>query len=179
MIEWQDGTLVSPAHVNEDGTITPAVYEGATPLAANNLNKMQADLLQEMQKSYVEIKALEQKIKELEQPINVVEGQEVETGKTVNGRIEYQKRINVGDLPNNSSLVVSTGLSNIQWTRKPEGFAQSKTSQANIMPLPYLDPRDNTASISLSIISEYRIAIVATQDRSSFYGIVDVFYVKN
>ena len=108
-----------------------------------------------------------------------MEGQEVETGKTVNGKIEYQKRINVGDLPNNSSLVVSTGLSNVHWTRKPEGFAQSKTSQANAMPLPYIDPRDNSASISLSIISEYRIAIVATQDRSSFYGIVDVFYVKN
>ncbi len=115
----------------------------------------------------------------LNEPINVVVGVETVTGKTVNGQVEYQKRINCGTLPNATSLVVETGLSNVHWTRKPEGFAQSKTSQANIMPLPYLDPRDNTASISLSIISEYRIAIVATQDRSSFYGIVDVFYVKN
>lgn len=126
-----------------------------------------------------EIEKLKERIEKLEHPINVMEGQEVETGKTVNGKIEYQKRINVGDLPNNSSLVVSTGLSNVQWTRKPEGFAQNKTSQVNAMPLPYIDPRDTSASISLSIISEYRIAIVATQDRSSFYGIVDVFYVKN
>ncbi len=126
-----------------------------------------------------EIEKLKERIEKLEHPINVIEGQEVETGKKVNGKTEYQKRINVGDLPNNSSLVVSTGLSNVQWTRKPEGFAQSKTSQANVMPLPYIDPRDTTASISLSLISEYRIAIVATQDRSSFYGIVDVFYIKN
>ena len=44
MVEWQDGTLVTPAHVNEDGTITPAVYEGVTPLSAYNLNKMQTDM---------------------------------------------------------------------------------------------------------------------------------------
>lgn len=44
MVEWEDGKLVSPAKVNEDGTITPAVYQGATPLSANNLNKMQEDL---------------------------------------------------------------------------------------------------------------------------------------
>lgn len=44
MIKWEDGKLVSPAKVNEDGTISPAVYEGATPLSAYNLNKMQNDL---------------------------------------------------------------------------------------------------------------------------------------
>ena len=44
MVEWQDGTLVTPAYVNEDGTITPAVYEGVTPLSAYNLNKMQTDM---------------------------------------------------------------------------------------------------------------------------------------
>lgn len=44
MVEWQDGTLVSPAHVNEDGTITPAVYQGTTPVSAYTLNKMQDDL---------------------------------------------------------------------------------------------------------------------------------------
>lgn len=119
------------------------------------------------------------KYKKLEKSINIGVGQEVETGKTVNGKVEYQKRINVGTLPNNTSLVVSTGLSNIQWTRPLEGFAQSKTSQANVMPLPYIDPRDATASISLSLISEYRIAIVTCQDRSSFYGIIDVFYTKD
>ncbi len=47
------------------------------------------------------------------------------------------------------------------------------------MPLPYIDPRDNTASISLAVISEYRIAIIATQDRSYLYGFVDLFYTKD
>ncbi len=41
MVVWKDGTLVTPAHVNEDGTITAAVYEGETPLSAELLNLMQ------------------------------------------------------------------------------------------------------------------------------------------
>lgn len=49
MVKWEDGTLVSPAEVNSDGTITPAVYQGRTPLKAYNLNKMQTDILQIMQ----------------------------------------------------------------------------------------------------------------------------------
>lgn len=41
MINWEDGTLVTPAKVNEDGTITAAIYTGKTPLSAYNLNKAQ------------------------------------------------------------------------------------------------------------------------------------------
>ena len=102
-----------------------------------------------------------------------------ELEKTVNGKAEYQKRINLGTLPNNTSLVVDTGLSNVTFTKKPEGFAQLSAGGSNTMPLPYIDPRDATASISLSIISEYRIAIVTCQDRTSLNGFVDVFYTKN
>lgn len=115
----------------------------------------------------------------LNKPINVVTGQEVKTGKLIDGTVEYQKRINIGDLPNNSSLVIETGLSNVHWTREPKGHALSKTGQSNNMPLPYIDPRDVTASVSLSVISNYKIAIVTQQDRSSFYGIVDLFYAKD
>lgn len=45
MIEWKDGKLVSPAMVNEDGTVTPAVYEGSTPLSSYNLNRMQKEII--------------------------------------------------------------------------------------------------------------------------------------
>ena len=41
MINFEDGVLVTPAKVNQDGTITPAQYSGKTPLSAYNLNKMQ------------------------------------------------------------------------------------------------------------------------------------------
>lgn len=41
MINFEDGVLVTPAKVNQDGTITPAQYSGKTPLSAYTLNKMQ------------------------------------------------------------------------------------------------------------------------------------------
>lgn len=41
MVKWEDGELITPAKVNEDGTITPAVYTGNTPINAHNLNKAQ------------------------------------------------------------------------------------------------------------------------------------------
>lgn len=116
---------------------------------------------------------------EIKPKINVITGVESETGLLVSGKVEYRKRIDCGTLPNNTSLVVNTGLSNVTFTRKPEGFAQLTAGGSNTMPLPYIDPRDTTASISLSIISEYRIAIVTSQDRTSLNGFVDVFYVKD
>lgn len=46
-IVFQNGTLVSNAKVEVDGTVydvTPAQYEGTTPLSANNLNQMQTNI---------------------------------------------------------------------------------------------------------------------------------------
>lgn len=40
-IEFEDGQLVTPGRVKEDGTIEEAVYEGDTPLSAFVMNKLQ------------------------------------------------------------------------------------------------------------------------------------------
>lgn len=40
-IGWQNGTLVTPAQVLDDGTVQPAVYEGTTKLSASNLAQME------------------------------------------------------------------------------------------------------------------------------------------
>ncbi len=54
--------------------------------------------------------------------VDIVVGEEVATGLLVDGKVEYQKRISVGNLPNNTSLVVETGLNNVHWSRKLERF---------------------------------------------------------
>lgn len=41
MVNWEDGTKVSNAYVDENNEIVDAVYEGDTPLCADNLNLMQ------------------------------------------------------------------------------------------------------------------------------------------
>ena len=43
-IGWQNGTLIQPAQVLDDGTVQPAQYEGTTPLSAANLTKMEDNI---------------------------------------------------------------------------------------------------------------------------------------
>ena len=43
-INFEAGTIVTPAKVNEDKTITPAVWEGKTPLSPFMLNKLQENI---------------------------------------------------------------------------------------------------------------------------------------
>ena len=45
---WEDGKKISDARANEDGSITPAVYQGNTPITAYNLNKAQEELKKEV-----------------------------------------------------------------------------------------------------------------------------------
>jgi len=50
---WQDGTLVSKAKVEINGTIyevDPEEYSGATPLSASNLNAMQDGIYEDIDK---------------------------------------------------------------------------------------------------------------------------------
>lgn len=61
-INFEDGQLVSPAYVKEDGTIEEAVYEGETPLSSFNLNKMQdntEEAINELDPSMLEVEATE------------------------------------------------------------------------------------------------------------------------
>lgn len=48
-INFEAGTQISPAKVNEDNTITPAVYEGNTPLSPFVLNTLQDNIEKEFQ----------------------------------------------------------------------------------------------------------------------------------
>ena len=43
-ITFENGIQVSPARVNEDGTITPAQYEGNTPFSAHIMNLLQSKI---------------------------------------------------------------------------------------------------------------------------------------
>lgn len=50
IVKFEDGQLVNPAYVIIDGVqheITPAVYEGNTPLSSYNLNRMQEKILED------------------------------------------------------------------------------------------------------------------------------------
>lgn len=50
LINFQDGTKVSDAYVNESGNIVPAVYTGATPFSAYVMNLLQSNIQDEFNK---------------------------------------------------------------------------------------------------------------------------------
>ena len=70
----------------------------------------------------------------------ITTGKEFETGRIIDGKIEYGKRIDCGNLPNNSVKMVAHGLSNVTFTRQIEGIAVSGTTTSNttLLPLPYV-----------------------------------------
>ena len=57
MIKWEDGEFVTPAKINEDGTITPAVYSGKMPLSSYNL-KLKRSLDYDSQRISIKVRWL-------------------------------------------------------------------------------------------------------------------------
>lgn len=69
---------------------------------------------------------IEKLFNSVEQRTNITTGQEFKTGKTIDGKEEYAKRINCGAGPNNGTRSVATGLSNVTYI-KAEGIVTNGT----------------------------------------------------
>lgn len=116
-IVFQNGTLVSNAKVEVGGTIydvTPAEYEGTTPLSANNLNQLQTNLY-----DYVD-----------EENLIIYSLNETLTKKRwIDGRPIYRKVIDMGNLNNATNKAVSHGITNLDFMTHASGFAYSTQVQ--------------------------------------------------
>lgn len=104
-------------------------------------------------------------------PINLTTGTEFETGKVIDGKKEYGKRIDFGYLPNASSKVVAHGLRNVTYT----GI---KGVTTNGLPLPLGHPAATSYNILLQVNSS-NVQVVTGTDRSSYYAYVTLYYTKN
>ena len=115
MIEWKDGELVSPAMVNEDGTVTPAVYEGSTPLSSYNLNRMQKEIIDDgiivspTEPTTDRRKVWFQKGKNLFDKSNVMRGYLNENGTISNNNEEYYVSKFIRVEPNTKYFCGQTG----------------------------------------------------------------------
>ena len=101
---------------------------------------------------------------------NITTGTPFETGRTIDGKKEYGKRIDLGNLPNASTKNVAHGLTNITFT--------GIDGMAGGYPLPFVNPSDSNSSIAL-YISGSNIVIITKYDRSSMTGYATVYYTKN
>ena len=111
--------------------------------------------------------------------IPIVTTREFKTGKIIDGKEEYGKLINLGNLPNASTKNVAHGINNFTTAcniTKIEGFAQGDNTSC--FPLPYSSPSGLTLCIGI-IITNSNISVVTGNDRSSLTGHVTLYYTKN
>lgn len=107
---------------------------------------------------------------------NITTGIEYETGRIIDGKKEYAKRINCGNLPNAEVKYVQTGLENITLTRPIEGVMLNSGSQRGL-PAPSITSANtimiylNGAGTALTINTQF--------NWSNYTAYVELFYTKN
>lgn len=106
----------------------------------------------------------------------ITTGTEYETGRIIDGKKEYGKRINCGNLPNAQAKYVQTGLENITLTRAIEGVMLSSNSQRGL-PAPNITS-GNTIMVYLNGTGT-ALTINTQFDWSSYSAHVELFYTKN
>lgn len=106
----------------------------------------------------------------------ITTGTEYETGRIIDGKKEYGKRINCGNLPNAQAKYVQTGLENITLTRAIEGVMLSSNSQRGL-PAPNITS-GNTIMVYLNGTGT-ALTINTQFDWSSYTAHVELFYTKN
>ena len=114
--------------------------------------------------------------KRKEEMENITTGTEYETGRIIDGKKEYAKRINCGNLPNAEAKYVQTGLQNITLTRAIDGVMLSSNSQRGL-PAPSVTAA-NTIMVYLNGIGT-TLTINTQFNWSSYTAYVELFYVKN
>lgn len=107
---------------------------------------------------------------------NITTGTEYETGRLIDGKKEYGKRINCGNLPNAQAKYVQTGLENITLTRAIDGVMLNSGSQRGL-PAPSVTSA-NTIMVYLNGTGT-TLTINTQFNWSSYTAYVELFYVKN
>lgn len=120
------------------------------------------------------IKSLDSKKLDIQ---NITTGVEFETGRIIDGKKEYGKRIDCGNMPEaNTYKEVATGLSNVNYLHL-EGMA---TNGSFFIPINCTRPADGTDAGSIGAYINNNILVIQTKsDRNSFTGKITIYYTKN
>ena len=107
------------------------------------------------------------------------DGNPVKTGRIIDGKEEYVKRIDFGALPNNASKEVSSGLVYLD-IKIVEIDAVALNDSGTIFILPYIGSFTNTGSIILQLVpSNNNIRIATNTDRSNVNGYINIYFTYN
>ena len=113
-------------------------------------------------------------------PNIVTDGSPVKTGRKIDGKDEWVKRINFGTLPNNSSKDVNTGLNanNITVTEL-KGLGVRSTDNLKFL-LPYISSAGINIELSGPVISNNQyVRVVTTTDRTNITAKIEIYFTYN
>lgn len=166
-IVFSNGTKIANAKVEVDGTIydvTPAQYEGTTPVNADNLNAMQNRLWDEIERV---------------DNINEYSTSEKVIGKWINGKPLYRKVISFGSLPNSTTKNVAHEISNLGEVTRLSAIATNGSGSYKTIPdvISTNTATYMTSQVKLSI-SSGNIVIYTESNQSSFSTYVVMEYTK-
>lgn len=102
----------------------------------------------------------------------VTDGNPVKTGRKIDGKDEYIKRISISQFPNNSGIDVETGLehSNINFTDEVTGLA---ISSQQILNVPFVSLGGLGIQVAVQLWKN-TITVTTGNDRSSYSGFLDI-----
>lgn len=104
---------------------------------------------------------------------NITTGIEFETGRIIDGKKEYGKRINCGVLLASGAKTVETGLSNVTYT-DIEGICVTSGGG-----WPYKMGVTGSSTVAVLSIVNHKIKIMCNGDLSTYTGYVELKYFKN
>lgn len=113
-------------------------------------------------------------------PNIVTDGSPVKTGRKIDGKEEWVKRINFGALPNNSAKDVNTGLNanNITVT-EIKGLGVRSSDNLKFL-LPYISSAGTNIELSGPVISNNQyVRVVTTTDRTNITAKIEIHFTYN
>jgi hypothetical protein len=135
---------------------------GITPLNDTNLNQMQTNIENAIN----------------EKTINITTGVEFETGRIIDGKVEYGKRIDCGALPDGTGLrTIAHRITNFMVT-KIEAYAYS-SAYGRWMTLPLVENGESSAYNVSFNIDTTNITLNSDKTQEHYTACITIYYIKN
>lgn len=106
----------------------------------------------------------------------ITTGTEFETGRIIDGKKEYGKFINFGNLGNATNKTVAHGLTNVTFTKIVAHATNGNVSFDT--PYGYALSDSNGVSVSCNVQGSY-IQVTTNSDRTGYTAVIELNYLKN
>ncbi len=154
-------------------TKTNWVNNGTPPLSAANLNNIENGIYN-----------CDSRLTTVENvvgPLSSYSTTETAIGTWIDGSVIYRKVIDVGALPNATTKLVQTDITNLSLITKIYGVAHSSSGDQITIPIPDTFPATNNNTYAIRLCYDpgtTSIKLITVADRSMFSGYVILEYTK-